>query len=223
LKEIVMRFLISAALLLVATAAYADPGRVQQLMISTRVCEIPDKADARPQILAEPKIVTVANRPVHFHVGRELKLPKLDDIKPTEVNTGTRMQLTCGEPREGKVSIDLKISLATPQKREDDLAAVSEQSLHVQGSIPLGLEKRFALTNKDDGVQRYVLLKIEQVLAEGPPSVLRGEVIPVPDGEEPPTLGSRVNRKLGEAKPLIIPRIIIQDEDEEKLRLDIKD
>lgn len=164
-----MRFALAVVLVLVLFSN-ADAASPTQFMISVTICELDsDKADAKPRILSSPTLMTTVNRPASVMVGGAIKLPKLDGISPDEMNFGTQLRILCGEPRGGKVSIDLKASQATVHggdDREDELAVVSEQGVHLQGRIPLGVEKRVDLSRKDDPLHRYLLVKIEPVLAD---------------------------------------------------------
>jgi hypothetical protein len=132
-------------------------------------------------------------------MGKKVKRPKLDDLELSDPNPGTQIRILCGEPRDGIVSVDLKVGISSLFEHEDEMLVLPEHGVHIQGHIKLGVEKRISLSTKTDAVQCYLLVKIEEV-AESPQSTIGGEPAP--------------------SERIITPRIIRSSEDdEEKLGL----
>src|SRR4051794_28591007 len=102
----------------------------RQLMISVRLCEgdpLGSREAGTLKVLAEPKLITIENRPGSFVVGGHFAVPAgVGNVQ--YIPTGLRVETTAVILKDDKARLDVTLSFSEAQERTENHFQVQTQS-----------------------------------------------------------------------------------------------
>lgn len=159
--------LVFAAAMLVGsqpTAGGDQPPPGKQLQFNVRVLEgdpLGSREAGTLKVLAEPRLVTLENRPFSFISGGELPITDGESVQYQPF--GRMIEGKAGAVKDGKVRLDITLSNTTIGERTEDRIQLHRESTRTITTVRLGEVVKLRWGKGGAEKQTWAELSVEQV------------------------------------------------------------
>jgi hypothetical protein len=168
--------LCAVVMLFFAAAAHAeDKAPAKQLIYKIKVFEGDPKgsvAAGTVRVVAEPALVTVEDRPCSFNVGGEVAVQSEREVRYLEF--GHRVEIRSGRIKNGKILLDVEVSISEVVRQKEDEAEIQGRSLRVVRSVPAGRPEVFRFPARPGGKEAWFELTVTESVPGGEPVQSKG-------------------------------------------------
>jgi hypothetical protein len=159
--------LVFAAAMLVGnqpTAGGDQPPPAKQLQFNVRVFEgdpLGSREAGTLKVLAEPRLVTLENRPFSFVSGGELPITDGESVQHQPF--GRMIEGKAGALKDGKVRLDITLSNTTIGERTEDRVQLHSESTRTITTVRLGDIVKLRWGKGSTKKQTWAELSVEEV------------------------------------------------------------
>lgn len=156
-----------AAVLLVgsqSTAADDKPSPAKQLQLNLRVLEgdpLGSREAGTLKVVADPRILTLENRPASFVSGGEIAVTDGDGMQLIQL--GRMVEVKPGAVKDSKVRLDITLSNTTIAERTEERIQVHTESTRMISTVRLGEVVKFRWRKGSADRRVWVELTVEEV------------------------------------------------------------
>jgi hypothetical protein len=113
------------------------------------------------KLLAEPRLVTLENRPFYFASGGETAVPSVEGVR--RVHVGLRVEGKAGTIKSGRVQIDITLSNTTVKDLAKDKFQIQNESIQTITKVRLGETVKLRWASANCQHQAWAELSVEQI------------------------------------------------------------
>jgi hypothetical protein len=140
------------------------PSSGKQLLFNLRVCKgdpLGSREAGTLKVEAEPRLLTLENRPFSFVSGGEIAVTDGDSVE--FVQSGWMIEGKAGTVKDGKVRLDITLSNTTVEERTEERIQLRTESRRTISAVRLGEVLKLRWGKGSAERQAWVELSVEEV------------------------------------------------------------